>query len=218
MVLSGVLFLWLGSRRRADLIRFVPYPVVGGFLAGTGWLLCKGGVSVASGVSPHFASLSDLLKDSAPQHWLPALAFGAILIVSVRVVKRPLVIPAGIVIGLVVFVIGVVATGSSIDEVRGGKWLLGSFDSAILWKPWTLEALAGAGWLSVLESWAGILAAVLVATIAILFNISGTELVLDRDLDTNRELRDAGVLHLASGALGGSPALTPCPSLPWRSA
>ena len=205
MILSGAVFLWLGSRRRADLIRFVPYPVVGGFLAGTGWLLFKGGVSVASGVSPHFTPLSDLMKDSAPQRWLPALAFGAILLVSVRVVKRPLVIPAVIVIGLVVFVIGVVATGSSIEEVRGGKWLLGSFDSAILWKAWTLEALAGAGWLSVLESWAGIAAAVFVATIAILFYISGTELVLDRDLDTNQELRDAGVLHLVSGALGGIP-------------
>ncbi len=52
MVLCGVVFLWLGSRRRGDLIRFVPYPVVGGFLAGTGWLLFKGGIYVASGVSP----------------------------------------------------------------------------------------------------------------------------------------------------------------------
>ena len=56
-----------------------------------------------------------------------------------------------------------------------------------------------------LESWAGIATAVFVATIAILFNISGTELVLDRDLDTNQELRDAGVLNVVSGALGGIP-------------
>ena len=56
-----------------------------------------------------------------------------------------------------------------------------------------------------LESWAGIVTAVFVATFAILFNISGTELVLDRDLDTNQELRDAGVLNVVSGALGGIP-------------
>ena len=41
--------------------------------------------------------------------------------------------------------------------------------------------------------------------IVILFNISGTEIVLHRDLDTNRELRDAGVLNVISGALGGIP-------------
>ena len=45
----------------------------------------------------------------------------------------------------------------------------------------------------------------LVAAIAILFNISGTEVVLHRDLDTNRELRDAGFLNVISGALGGIP-------------
>ena len=205
VVLCGVVFLWLGSRRRGDLIRFVPYPVVGGFLAGTGWLLFKGGVYVASGVSPFFKPLSDLGAASALQRWLPALAFGVILLIAVRVINRPLVIPAVIAIGLVVFVAGMVATGSSIEEVRGGGWLLGSFDSGILWKTWTFSALGGADWLSVLESWAGIVTAVFVATFAILFNISGTELVLDRDLDTNQELRDAGVLNVVSGALGGIP-------------
>ena len=114
-------------------------------------------------------------------------------------------IPAVIGIGLVVFVIGMVVTGSSIEEVREGGWLLGSFDSVVLWKTWTFEALAGADWASVLESWAGIVTAVFVATLAILFNICGTELVLDRDLDTNKELRDAGVLNVVSGALGGIP-------------
>ena len=204
-VLCGVVFWRLGSRRRGDLIRFVPYPVVGGLLAGTGWLLLKGGIYVASRVSPLFTPLSDLLESSALQRWLPALAFGVILLIAVRVIKRPLVIPAVIVIGLVAFGIGVLATGSSIEEVRGGKWLVGSFDSVILWQPWTLDAIAGADWLSVLESWAGILVAVFAATIAILFNISGAERVLDRDLDTNQELRDAGFLNVVSGALGGIP-------------
>jgi sulfate permease, SulP family len=205
MVLCGIVFLWLGSRRRGDLIRFVPYPVVGGLLAGTGWLLFKGGIHVASGVSPLFTPLSDLVEASALQRWFPALAFGVILLIAVRVIKRPLVMPAVIVIGLGGFVVGMVATGSSIEEVRGGGWLLGSFDPAILWKTWSLSALGGADWVAVLESWAGILVAVFVATIAILFTISGTELVLDRDLDTNQELRDAGMLHLVSGALGGIP-------------
>jgi sulfate permease, SulP family len=204
-VLCGVAFLFLGIRRRGDLIRFVPYPVVGGFLAGIGWLLLKGGIYVASEILPSSSPMSDLVEASALQRWLPALAFGAVLLISVRVVKRPLVIPAVIAIGLGLFVIGMVATGSSIEDVRDGGWLLGPFDTARLWQPWSLRALGGADWLSVLESWTGIVTAVFVATIAILFNISGTEIVLDRDLDTNRELRDAGVLNVVSGALGGIP-------------
>src|SRR5918995_480479 len=51
-VLCGVIFWALGRFRLGNLVRFVPYPVVGGFLAGTGWLLLKGGIYVASGVQP----------------------------------------------------------------------------------------------------------------------------------------------------------------------
>jgi len=205
-VLCGILFSVIGRFRLGALIRFVPYPVVGGFLAGTGWLLFKGGIYVATGTILHLRTVPAMIREYHLLHWLPALAFGVILLISVRLIKRPLVIPAVIAIGLGVFVAGMVATGSSIEEVRDGGWLLfGSSETAQPWKPWAFRALGGADWSSVLESWAGIVTAVFVATFAILFNISGTELVLDRDLDTNQELRDAGVLNVVSGALGGIP-------------
>lgn len=60
-VLCGVAFLALGSFRLGNVVRFVPYPVVGGFLAGTGWLLLTGGIYVACGVSPHLRSLAQLI-------------------------------------------------------------------------------------------------------------------------------------------------------------
>ena len=204
-VLCGVVFLVLGVLRLANLVRFVPYPVVGGFLAGTGWLLLKGGIYVASGVLPYLNTIRDLTQSSVLQLWLPAVAFGTVMLLAVRVVKRPLVIPAVLAIGLMVFAIGMLVTGSSIESARVGNWLLGPFESARLWQPWTFRALTGADWSAVLGQWAGIATAVFVAVIAILFNISGTELVLHRDLDTNQELRDAGFLNVVSGALGGIP-------------
>jgi SulP family sulfate permease len=140
------------------------------------------------------------------QLWGPAFAFGVILLVATRLVKRPIVIPVVLGIGLVLFAVGMLVTGSSIASARSGHWLLlGPFDSFQSWRPWTLRSITGADWSAVAGQWAGILAAVLVATIAILFNISGTEVVLHRDLDTNGELRDAGVVNVISGALGGIP-------------
>ena len=88
-VLSGAIFLVLGMLRRGNLIRFVPYPVVGGFLAGAGWLLLKGGIYVASGESPSQTPIWDLRDSSVLQLWLPALAFGSILLITTRLVKRP---------------------------------------------------------------------------------------------------------------------------------
>ena len=203
-VLCGVVFFALGKFKLGNLVRFVPYPVVGGFLAGTGWLLLKGGIYVASGVLPYLRTIETLMHSFVLQLWLPAFAFGVILLVAVRLIKRPLVIPAVLGIGLLLFAIGMLLTGSSIESAREGRWLLGPLESA-RWQPWTLRALSGADWSAVLGQWAGIATAVFVAVIAILFNVSGTEVVLHRDLDTNRELRDAGFLNVISGALGGIP-------------
>ena len=138
--------------------------------------------------------------------WVPALLFGAVMLLAVRAIKRPLVIPIVLGIGVVVFALGMVLTGSSLEEAREGRWLLGPFDAVRLWQPWTLRSLSGADWSTVLGAWAEILPAVLVASLAILFNISGSELVLRRDLDTNQELRDAGFVNLISGGIGGPPA------------
>jgi sulfate permease, SulP family len=205
-ILCGIAFVVLGTFRRANLIRFVPYPVVGGFLAGVGWLLVKGAVYLSADLLPSLTPIGDLFQASALQLWGPAFALGVILLVATRLVKRPIVIPVVLGIGLVLFAIGMLVTGSSIASARSGHWLLlGPFDSFQSWRPWTLHSLTDADWSAVAGQWAGILSAVLVATIVILFNISGSEIVLHRDLDTNRELRDAGFLNVVSGALGGIP-------------
>ena len=205
-VLCGLVFWTLGTFRLGNLVRFVPYPVVGGFLAGTGWLLLKGGIYVASGVQPALGAVGDLIREDEPTRWVPAFAFGVAMLLAVRLLRRPMVIPAALGIGLVAFVIVMLVTGSSVEDAKAGGWLLGPMGEGPLWEPWTLRALGDADWLAVLKEALPILTAVFVAAIAILFNISGTELVLHRDLDTNRELRDAGVLNVVSGALGGIPS------------
>jgi MFS superfamily sulfate permease-like transporter len=179
---------------------------VGGFLAGVGWLLVKGAVYVSADALPSLTPIGDLFQASLLQLWGPAFAFGVILLVATRLVKRPIVIPVVLGVGLVLFAIGMLVTGSSIASARSGHWLLlGPFDSFQSWRPWSLRSITGADWSAVAGQWAGILAGVLVATIVLLFNISGSEIVLRRDLDTNRELRDAGLLNVISGALGGIP-------------
>jgi SulP family sulfate permease len=205
-LLAGVAFFVLGAFKLGNLVRFVPYPVVGGFLAGTGWLLTKGGIGVAAGVQPTLDNIHELFSSFMLARWIPALAFGVILYGAARILKRPIVIPAVLGLGLVLFAVGILVTGNSIDSAQQGSWMLGPFPSGQLWHPWTFRALSGADWSGVLEQTAAILTAVFVAVIAALFNVSGVELLLRTDLDSNRELRDLGTTNVIGSTIGGIPA------------
>ena len=44
--LTGLLFFGLGVARAGGAIRFIPYPVIGGFLGATGWLMMSGAARV----------------------------------------------------------------------------------------------------------------------------------------------------------------------------
>ena len=85
-LLTALTFLLLGTFRLGNLARFIPYPVVGGFLAGTGWLLMKGGLRVASGVDLELATIDEYMESFQLVRWVPALAFGLVLVVATRVV------------------------------------------------------------------------------------------------------------------------------------
>jgi len=205
-LLCGGTLLVLGVLRRGDLLRFIPYPVVGGFLAGAGWLLLKGGIYLSSGEPAEITPIGDLLQGEVLKLWLPALAYGVVLLVATRLVKHPLVLPVVLGLGVVAFAVGMLVTGSTIETARSGGWLLiGPFDEVQDWQPLTLRALSGADWSAVLIQVVGIVAAVFVTLIMVLFTVGESEHVLGRDVDTNRELRGAGVLNVISGAAGGIP-------------
>jgi SulP family sulfate permease len=216
--LCGITFFALGTFKLGNLVRFIPYPVVGGFLAGTGWLLLKGGIGVAAG--PASAALPPWPKGTTTEvtirhlhqlsgsfllsRWLPALVFGALLLLATRISKRPILIPA-MGIALLLCVLGMLVTHSSIEDARRGLWLIGPFESTRLLEPWTLRALSGADWGMVAGQGANIATAVFVAVIASLINVTGLEVSMRTDLDNNQELRDAGLANLVSGPVGGIP-------------
>ena len=202
---TALVFLLLGWFRIGNLARYVPYPVVGGFLAGTGWLLFKGGLYVASRQPLRVDTIGTYLNHFTIIRWAPALLFGVVLLLATRLVRRPWVIPVVLVIGFALFAIGIPLSGNTLDTARKGLWMLGPFRSAQLDQIWTIRAIRYADWSSVLDQTAGIVTTIFVAVMGCLFNIGGVEVLLRKDLDTNRELRDAGLVNVASGAVGGVP-------------
>jgi sulfate permease, SulP family len=204
-VATGIILLLIGQFRLGNLIRYIPYPVVGGFLAGTGWLLTRGAIEVMAGQT---LSAQTLLKLAQPENiilWLPGTIYAVIILVVMRRTNHFLAWPAIIFGAIAIFYASLFFTGTSIEQARRMGLLLESFTATGLWKPLTPADFAHVDWNALAGQLNYLIPIPLVSLIALLLNATGLELVAKRDVDLNRELRMTGLANIASG-FGGGPA------------
>lgn len=203
-VVTGFILLLIGQFKLGNLVRYIPYPVVGGFLAGTGWLLTRGAFEVMAGETFSLQTLLKLIQSENLILWLPGTIYAVVILVVLRRTSHFLVWPALILGAVAIFYASLFATGTSIDQARSMGLLLESFPSGGLWKPFTPADFTRVDWSS-LASQADLLISVpLVSLIALLLNATGLELVARRDVDLNHELRMTGLANLVSGLGGGA--------------
>lgn len=209
MMVSGIcmggLFLLLGALRLGDLIRYMPFPVIGGFLAGTGFLISIGSLGIMTNLSLSVGNLLELVDVAAAAKWLPGVALVALLMYLTRGTPHPLVVPGTLVGAVVAFYLVSGAVGTSPEELQAGGWLLGPFPRTELWQPWPLEAVTRGDWSMVVTQAGNIATLTLVGLIAMLLNATGVELSMGRDGDFNRELVAAGGANLAGAVFAAIP-------------
>jgi sulfate permease, SulP family len=204
--ITAVFLLVLGRMKLGNLVRFVPYPVIGGFLAGTGWLLFKGGMGLLVGRSFTLQALHRFARPDPLLKWVPGVVFAIVLLFLVRRFRHFLIIPVAVGIGVVIFYVVLFATGGSTLIAKIHGWLLGPFPyGEDLWDPSTLRVFTKADWLMVLKHGVQIATVPVVAVLALLLNASGIELSRRRDSDLNKELRAAGVGNAIASIFGGAP-------------
>ncbi len=198
-IITGIFFLFLGLLRLGALIRFVPYPVFGGFLAGTGWLLVQGAVQVMAGVSPGLASMALLMESAVFQQWIPGAIFALLLLIAIRRFKHFLVMPAAILGGLFLFYTYLYLQGISVPEAVEKGWLLGTVKNAEF-EFYSLAVISSIEWRPVLSQVGSLGAILFISVVDLLFSASALELATAEDVDLNVELRGAGLANLLSGA------------------
>ncbi|MFC1997809.1 SulP family inorganic anion transporter [Chloroflexota bacterium] len=203
-LLCGLFFLGLGYFNLGGLVRYLPYPVVGGFLAGTGWLLVTGSINMMTGITPTISGLSVLFQVESLLLWLPGLVFAGILLVILNRYNHFLLLP-GLVFGAILsFYLFIWLSGSSIAEVSAQGWLLGPFPDGNFLQPLPpLSTLAQVNWGLVLAQSGSMAIILVISAISLLLNASGLELAAKADMDLNHELRAAGTGNLLAGFFAG---------------
>ncbi|HET9588334.1 MAG TPA: SulP family inorganic anion transporter, partial [Anaerolineales bacterium] len=202
-VASGLFFVVIGGFKLSRFVRFIPYPVVGGFVAGTGLLLVQGALGVMLGDAPGIRDLGILISSEQILLWLPGVLFGAVVLIASRRSKHFLTYPALLAGAVLLFYLGVWVSGYSLNEIREMGLLLGPFPPGALWKPLDLSLLAQVEWSLIAGQISNIGAIALISIVALLLNASALELIAQKDVDLNRELISTGIANIAAG-LGGS--------------
>lgn len=194
-VLTGVAMLFIGLARQGGLIRFIPLPVIGGFLAGTGYLLVVGGADVITGgFEFSLGSVVALIGGSL---------FGLGMLLVLRRWPRPGLVPGSVAAGAAFFFLVLLVTGTSISEARALGLLMESVRTSI---GLPLDEFRAADWSILAEGWGGLVTVPLVATLGMLLNVNALEMIGGHDADLDRELRMVGTANLA-GAVTGTPAV-----------
>jgi SulP family sulfate permease len=201
---TGLIFFLIGTFKLGSLVRYIPYPVVGGFLAGTGWLLTRGAIEVMTGQTLSMKVLSGLFESQMLIRWLPGTIFAVIVLIVLRKVNHYLVWPAIVFSAIVLFYIALFSTNTSIEQARALGLLLQEFPAGGLWKPFFVAEFNQVQWDVLLNNIPKLIPVPLVSLIAFLLNATGLELVAKRDINLNNELRITGIANLISG-LGGGP-------------
>ena len=202
-LLTGLFFLGLGWYKLGRLIRFVPYPVSGGFLAGTGLLLIVKALGVMTESPLSFFELIALFQPQILTKWLPGVIFAVILFISQRRSSNHLVMPGIIAVAVAVFYLLLSLSETTLAEARAQGLLLGPFPSGSIWRPLNLSAIYQVNWALVLSQIGESITVLILSVICLLFNSSGMELTVQRDIDLNRELQSSGLANIFSGLSGG---------------
>ncbi|WOD20104.1 SulP family inorganic anion transporter [Paraburkholderia kirstenboschensis] len=205
-VVTGVILYALGSSRRGRSLQFLPYPVVGGFLAGTGYLLLAGAFRVVTGEPLNWHTLA-LVTHLNWLVWTPALLVCASATLLSRTWKHAAALPITLALGVALFYVLLFAAGLSIDDARDTRLLLPRVaPHAIRIPELHLPASlmhGGVDWAAIGAHLPETLVVTSISAISILMNSTAIGAATGEDIDLNREMRAAGIANIASGMLGG---------------
>jgi len=210
-VITGACCLLVGRFRLANLVRFIPFPVAGGFVAGIGGAVCLAAMSLM-GAKPDWRTLPALLEPSVLWKWSPGVVYGIALYLAMKRWRNPLILPASVALAVGAYHLALDALGISGDAARAAGLLLTSTADGGLWPALLPADLALVEWSALAGQVPHMLTVVLVAFICVVLNVAGLELAADQELDWDREFRVTGVASMISGLGGGTVATIVVPA------
>lgn len=200
-LVTGVVMCGFGITRMGRAIRYVPYPVVGGFLGATGCLILLGAVRVITGHRLQFANVSEFANPTTLFELGAAVVMALVLYLTWHRSRNPVGLPLILIVGVALGHVGFRIAGIPLGEAQAAGWLFTPPPQVTLTLPW--NEIAHYPWRIFGDLSADLVAIVFVTASSTLFNTAGIEVATHRDANLERELNVTGLANMLSGAAGG---------------
>ncbi|WP_374127966.1 SLC26A/SulP transporter family protein [Sphingomonas sp. 28-62-11] len=201
--ISGLFLCLLGLARAGRAIRFIPYPVIGGFLGATGVLIVSGSVQVMTDHKFALANIEALTTPQSMAKILAGIAIAATLLVARARFKSAFTLPTVLAGAVALFYVLLAAASVPIADAQAAGWTFARQSPVAISIPWTADALMRFPWAAMPSLLGDMLAVMFVTTISALLNTAGIELATEREANLNRELNALGAANLMSAVIGG---------------
>ncbi len=203
-VVVGLFLLLLGRLKLGNLVRYIPYPVTGGFFAGIGYIFIQGGLTVAGGEQPSFEAVSN---SEFIQLVTPAVALALCLIMGKMFRDNALSVPAILFAAGLIFYAVLFLNEIGLDEAAANGLLPAIESTGSLIPVFNWDYVQEIRWMVIMEQADGIVVVALLCSVMLLLDVSGIELLAQKDLNPDHELQVMGYTNVVNGALGGFPGV-----------
>jgi len=197
--LTGVALYLLGRNRLGRLARFIPYPVLAGFQAASGWVMAIGAIRMATGMPVHLVTLPSLLQGEAGAMLAVTAAWAVLLSQLTARIKHVLTLP----VALTVAALAADLVFKAMPSLPVQHWLFPESNGMLVALPALDPGLWHTHWGSLLTVTGEIATVALMAALTIALTSTSIEEAWRVDVDLDRELKVQGLANIASGLLGG---------------
>ena len=203
-LVAGLFLILLGKLKLGNLVRYIPYPVTGGFFAGIGYIFVEGGLTVASGREPTFAAFSEA---EFIQLITPAAVLALCLIIGKMFRDNRLSVPGILLLSIIIFYGVLIFAGISTEEAAANGLLPVIESTGSLIPVFHLDYLQEVSWTAIAQQTGGILVISLLCSMMLLLDVSGIELIASDDLNPDHELQVMGYTNIVNSLAGGFPGV-----------
>lgn len=202
-IATGIVLCGFGMTRMGRAIRYVPYPVVGGFLGATGCLVLLGAVRVITGHRLQLATLDQFANPLTLSELAAAFAMATLLYLTWHRSRSSFGLPVILVAGIILAHLAFWLAGISPAEAQAAGWTFQPPPHITYMLPWSATGIGRYPWHILPDLGGNIIAVVFVTASCTLFNTTGIEVAVHREANLERELNVTGLANMLSGAFGG---------------